>query len=512
MARVIPSGHRSAMDPLKLSAPLGGALVFLGLARSIPLLHGSQGCSAFAKALLTRHFREPIPLQTTAVTELSAVLGPATNLHAALDTVTEKLSPDVIGVLTTGLVEASGEDVDGAMVAYRGRSAAAGSPVSRPLVVPVSTPDFVGGLSDGWSAALTALVTAVASSPTLPGLTGAAAGASGRAAGASGRAPRATAPPTPRGSAGADRAGADRVGADRVGADRVGADRALPVLAGVSLTAADLDEVAWLVEGFGLRPLLVPDLSGSLDGHLAEGWSPLTTGGTSLADLALLPEAAVAHAVGATAGSAAAALASLTGADTVVRAHLAGLDAVDAFVTDLIQLSGSLPGDQIRRWRARFTDTLLDTHFVLGGARVAIAAEPEHLAGVATLLAGVGAEVVAAVTPTPHAVLAEVPCEEVVVGDLEDLRQRVAEAGADLVVGSSHVGRVAAGLGAAHVPCGIPVHDRFGTALHGTVGYRGGTQFLIDAANRLLDHRAQQPRLRSAAGVTAAPATAPSSD
>jgi nitrogenase molybdenum-iron protein NifN len=427
--------------------------MFLGLAGSIPVLHGSQGCSAFAKALLTRHFREPIPMQTTAVTEVSAVLGPAPNLHAALDTVTERLSPDVIGVLTTGLVEASGEDLDGAMDAYRKRvTAATGAPggrgdVAPPLIVAVSTPDFIGGLSDGWSAALTALVTEVASS------TGG------------------------RWSAG--------------GGPDVGAAGTLPVLTGVSHTAGDLDEIGWLVGAFGLHALLVPDLSGSLDGHLADGWSPLTTGGTRIADLGLLREAAVVHAVAASAAPAAAALAPLTGADVVTRPHLGGLEAVDAFVADLMELTGRGPGQDVRRWRARLTDTLLDSHFVLGGARVAIAAEPEHLAALAALLAGVGAEVVAAVAPTPHAVLAQLPCEEVVIGDLEDLRERAREGGAELVIGSSHAGRIAAELGTAYVACGIPVHDRIGGALRATVGYRGGSQFLAEAANRLLERQGQ---------------------
>jgi nitrogenase molybdenum-iron protein NifN len=471
MARVIPGGHRAAMDPLKLSAPLGGALVFLGLASSIPVLHGSQGCSAFAKALLTRHFREPIPMQTTAVTEISAVLGPAQNLHTALDTIIEKQSPDVIGVLTTGLVEASGEDLDGAMDAYRkrltkaGTAASPGPAVSAPLIVAVSTPDFIGGLSDGWAAALAALVTEVASSTAGPG------GAAG--------------------SRGATGAGSQGGATQQARHDAVDT---LPVLTGVSHTAGDLDEIASLVGGFGLRPLLVPDLSGSLDGHLAEGWMPLTTGGTPVADLGLLRDASVVHAVAATAAPAAAALAPLTGADVVTRPHLTGLEAVDAFVADLIGLTGRAPGEQVRRWRARFTDTMLDCHFVLGGARVAIAAEPEQLAAVATLLAGVGAEVVAAVAPTPHAVLADVPGEEVVIGDLEDLRERAREAGAELVIGSSHAGRVAAELGAAHVACGIPVHDRIGAALRATVGYRGGTHFLADAANRLLEHHAHHPR------------------
>jgi nitrogenase molybdenum-iron protein NifN len=311
----------------------------------------------------------------------------------------------------------------------------------------VSTPDFIGGLSDGWAAALTALVTEVTSSTGRP----------------------------PAGG----------------GTTRVAAASTLPVLTGVSHTAGDLDEIAWLVGGFGVRPLLVPDLSGSLDGHLADGWTPLTTGGTSVADLALLRDAAVVHAVAATAFPAATALASLTGAEVVTRPHLAGLAATDGFVADLIQLTGRAAGEDLRRWRSRFTDTLLDSHFVLGGARIAIAAEPEQLAAVATLLAEVGAEVVTAVAPTPHPVLTGVPCAEVVIGDLEDLRQRAREAAAELVVGSSHAGRVAAELGAAHVACGIPVHDRIGAALRATVGYRGGTHFVAEVANRLLEHRAR---------------------
>ncbi len=448
MASVVTGPRRSTMDPIKLSAPLGGALVFLGLDRSIPLLHGSQGCSAFAKAFLTKHFREPIPMQTTAVTELSAMLGPAANLLAALDTVRARLAPEVIGILTTGLTEAAGEDLDGALAAYR-----AGPQLGpAPLLVPVSTPDFLGGLSEGWSAALAALVTAALRRPA------------------------------PQWQAGRAPAPAERPG-----------PAVLPLLAGVSLTAADLDELGWLVRGFGLRPLLVPDLSGSLDGHLGAGWSPLTSGGTSAVDLGLLHGATVAHAVGSTAAAAGAALAALTGAQVTARAHLVGLDAVDGFVAQLWRHTGlEVPAD-VRRWRARLADTLLDTHFVLGGARVAIAAEPEHLTGIATLLAGVGAEVVAAVAPTPAAVLAEAPCEQVVIGDLEDLRERAAEAGAELVIGSSHAGRIAAELGAAHLPAGMPVHDRFGVALRGLAGYRGGTHFLTDAANRLLDREQQRP-------------------
>ena len=40
-----------SVNPLKSSAPLGAAMAYLGVADSIPLFHGSQGCTAFALVL-----------------------------------------------------------------------------------------------------------------------------------------------------------------------------------------------------------------------------------------------------------------------------------------------------------------------------------------------------------------------------------------------------------------------------------------------------------------------------
>jgi nitrogenase molybdenum-iron protein NifN len=142
-----------------------------------------------------------------------------------------------------------------------------------------------------------------------------------------------------------------------------------------------------------------------------------------------------------------------------------------------------------RRCRARLTDGLLDTHFVLGGARVALALEPEQLVGVGSLLRDVGAEIVAAVSPTSAPVLDRAPWDEVVVGDFTDLEERAAEGGADLILASSHGRAVAERIGAAHLPLGFPVHDRLGPQLRGTAGYRGSLELLVDAANRLLDHQ-----------------------
>jgi nitrogenase molybdenum-iron protein alpha/beta subunit len=75
MSKVVTTNKPVAVNPLKLSQPLGAALAFLGIKGALPLFHGSQGCTAFAKVMLVRHFREAIPLATTALTEIATILG-----------------------------------------------------------------------------------------------------------------------------------------------------------------------------------------------------------------------------------------------------------------------------------------------------------------------------------------------------------------------------------------------------------------------------------------------------
>lgn len=98
MATITTPRKSVAVNPLKQSQPLGAALAFLGLKGMMPLFHGSQGCTAFAKVMLVRHFREAIPLSTTAMTEVSTVLGGEENVEQAILTLVEKSKPSIIGL------------------------------------------------------------------------------------------------------------------------------------------------------------------------------------------------------------------------------------------------------------------------------------------------------------------------------------------------------------------------------------------------------------------------------
>ena len=101
MAKVTRSVTSCAVNPLKMSQPVGGALAILGLRGAMPLLHGSQGCTSFGLVLFVRNFREAIPLQTTAMSEVSTVLGGYENVEQAILNIAARAKPEIIGILST---------------------------------------------------------------------------------------------------------------------------------------------------------------------------------------------------------------------------------------------------------------------------------------------------------------------------------------------------------------------------------------------------------------------------
>ena len=154
MAELVNARKALMTNPLKSSAPLGAALAYLGIAGAVPLLHGAQGCTSFALVLTVRHAREAIPLQTTALDEVATIMGGIDNLEQALVNLTKRMKPRFIGVATTALVETRGEDMEGDLRLILARR----PELSGVRVVLAHTPDYHGGLEDGWSRAVCAII------------------------------------------------------------------------------------------------------------------------------------------------------------------------------------------------------------------------------------------------------------------------------------------------------------------------------------------------------------------
>lgn len=419
-------------NPLKSSAPLGAALAYLGVEGAVPLFHGSQGCTAFAMVAMVRHFKEAIPLQTTAMNEVSTILGGADHIEEAIENLRKKADPKFIGIASTALTETRGEDILGELKAIRARR----EDFADTELVYASTPDFEGGLEDGWARAVEAIVDQV----------------------------------VPEGAPASRDTG------------RVN------LLAGSHLTPADVEELVRLIEAFGLETTVLPDISTSLDGHVEERWVSTSTGGTSLEAIRAMGHAAFTLVAGESLRNAAVKLEEKTGTPYRVFQSLTGLKPADAFIRTLMGITGSTDAPaKIKRDRARLVDASLDAHFHTGGLNVAIGADPDLLYALSFTLSGMGAEIVAAVsTTTGNDILKRVPASNVLIGDLGDLERLAREADAAMLITHAHGRQAAERLHLPLVRAGFPIFDRLGAQDVCRVGYRGTRTFLYEIANTVL--------------------------
>jgi nitrogenase molybdenum-iron protein NifN len=424
MAAVLPSAKACTVNPLKLSMPLGGATAFMGLDGCLPMLHGAQGCTAFGLVLLVRHFREAVPFQTTAMNEVTTILGGLDNLEQAILNIAERAHPKVIGICSNGLIEARGEDIAGDLKLIRGRH----PELADTALIYASTPDYKGAFQDGWSAAVTATVEALVEERP-----------AGRTL------------------------------------------RQINILAGCHLTPADLEEIHDTAEAFGLAPIILPDLSGSLDGHVAGEFVPTTLGGTGVDDIRRMGRSVLTLALGLQMEPAARLIEARCGVPVEIFPRLTGLLAWDEFIAALARVSGRPVPQAIRRRRSQLLDAMLDGHFFFGGKRIGIAAEPDLLLNLSQFLADMGARIACAVTTTDSPALARVPAETVTIGDLDDLERLAGDC--DLIVSHSHGRRVAERLGITFFGAGFPVFDRLGAAQRLSVGYRGTRDLIFEIGN-----------------------------
>ena len=422
-SRVKVPSKAATVNPQKNSPALGATLAFLGVDRMLALLHGAQGCSTFIRLQLSRHFKEPVALNSTAMSEDTAIFGGWENLRRGLRRVIEKFRPGVVGVMTSGLTETMGDDVRSAIAQFRAEH-------PEHAAVPIvwaSTPDYCGSLEEGYAAAVEALVSTLAE--------------------------------------GGERA-----------PDQVN------LLPGAHLTPADVEELKGIVEAFGLVPLAIPDTANALDGHMDDEVSPLSTGGIPVEAIRRAGRSAATIYVGDSLARAARRLEEAHGVPALGFRSATGLAEVDRLVAALSTRSGRPVPDSLRRWRSRLADAMVDSHYQLGRKKVAVALEADGLKSMVGFLAGMGCEVTAALAATRTRGLDALPAERVFVGDLEDLE--AAAKNADLLVANSNGRQAAAKAGVkAHLRAGLPVFDWLGAHQRVWVGYRGTLNLVFEVAN-----------------------------
>ncbi len=158
------------------------------------------------------------------------------------------------------------------------------------------------------------------------------------------------------------------------------------VLPGSHLTPGDIEELREIVEAFGLEPSFLPDLSGSLDGHIPDDFTPTTIGGITVQEIAGLGRASWTIAIGEQMREAAEALEEKTGTPFRLFDRLTGLLPNDAFVAFLARSAASrCPQSSAASAASSRRDAR--RAFPFGNKKIAVGAEPDLLFGVSSWLA-----------------------------------------------------------------------------------------------------------------------------
>ena len=414
------------LNPIKLSQPMGAMLCFLGIKNCMPLMHGAQGCASFSKVFFTRHFNDPIAVQTTAVNDITAVIdGGDYAISESIKNITKKVKPELVGLFTTGLTETKGDDIKGACTLV----------ADVQQMVYVNTPDFEGSIESGFSKSIEAIIQQLVQSST-----------------------------------------------------QIDTNKAL-IIPNVNLKPIEVEKIKDTISLFGYEVFSLPDLSESLDGHLGLKQGALTSGGISVEDIKKLATSSLVFTIGKSVEKCGEKILEKNPNIQLFHFDsLGGLEASDKFFKILCKVKNiTQPHPSIVRWRKRLQDALLDTHFVIGSSKVVIALEPDQALSVANTIIEAGANIKAIVTTHRNDLLDEIECEHLMVGDFEDVESFLQEG--DLVISNFHAERLAIKHKKALLVRGFPDFESLGNQLKNDVLYEGSSYLLFELANLINHHK-----------------------
>jgi nitrogenase molybdenum-iron protein beta chain len=142
------------VNPAKACQPLGAVFAAVGFAKTLPFVHGSQGCVAYYRSHFSRHFKEPTSCVSSSMTEDAAVFGGLNNMIDGLANSYAMYKPEMIAVSTTCMAEVIGDDLDSFI-----KGAKAKGSVPADFDVPFAhTPAFVGSHITGYDNALNGIL------------------------------------------------------------------------------------------------------------------------------------------------------------------------------------------------------------------------------------------------------------------------------------------------------------------------------------------------------------------
>jgi nitrogenase molybdenum-iron protein beta chain len=428
------------INPAKTCQPIGAMYAALGLHSCMPHSHGSQGCCAYHRSHLTRHFKEPVAATTSSFTEGASVFGGLANLQQALVNIFGIYNPDIVAVHTTCLSEVIGDDIPTIIKKSRDE----GKIPEGKVVIHANTPSFVGSNVTGYSNMCVAIVNYLAEKSGQPG----------------------------------------------------GKTNIFPGW----IDPSDMRELKRLAAELGAPITLCPDTSDVLDLPQTGVYEMYPKGGTTLPELKGMGDNIRTLALGKfTAHAAAEELEKKCGVPFDGLDVPIGLTNTDLFIDALRQAAGVQVPTSIEAERGRLLDAISDIGQYFHNVPVAIFGDPDTVVGITRFVLELGmlpqyvftGATGKAFESRVHELL-DGPSPGAVVkaqGDLFELHERIKANPVKLIIGNTYGKQIARAEDIPLVRVGFPILDRVGHRMFPVVGYRGAMRLVEKFSDALLDQQ-----------------------
>ncbi|MGK7938829.1 MAG: nitrogenase molybdenum-iron protein subunit beta [Crocosphaera sp.] len=430
------------VNPAKACQPLGALLAAVGFEGTLPFVHGSQGCVAYFRTHLTRHFKEPVSAVSSSMTENAAVFGGLKNMVDGLQNSYALYKPQMIAVCTTCMAEVIGDDL-GAFIGNARQDGAI--PEDLPVAF-AHTPSFVGSHITGYDSMMKSILSTLTKDQKKETTNG-----------------------------------------------------KINFIAGFETYIGNVRALKNIISAFDLDATLLSDTEMYLDSpNLGE--FKMYHEGTSLEETAdsINAEATIALQTYTTPKTREY-IEKEWGQKTFTYRPW-GVKATDEFLMGLSELTGKPIPKEFEIARGRAVDAMTDTQAWVHGKRAAVYGDPDLVMGLLQFMLEMGIEPVHVLVNNStkefiaeaEALLASSPYgqQATVWGgkDLWHMRSLLFTEPVDFIIGNSYAKYLERDTKTPLIRIGYPIFDRHHLHRFSTIGYEGAINLLTWIANGLMDH------------------------